>query len=364
MKLSERVIGLLLVIVMSFTFVPNSIAQDLECEGWSDIEVNSEDYQNLKVVCDLGWIKGGDDGLARLGDKVSRIEMVAIINRVFNLDVDSVSGELAFENLSEQFVDSEFDEFREGNIWMYKNLALGGKLTSRFNSKFWTGYPDETFKMGKSVNLTEFMKVFMLALEKQELMNGNFRLKEYTGDQWYHPYLNFLNDKGVVSVVENEVIAGEDSFGLEQALTRRDVVNLIVRTLERDVYNKWKGYEFGEFSLMIPYYLKEVDSGKDNLTKFASVYDDLDLKLVKFLSTSEVTLPGSFVSVYVNSEIEDQVRNLYRTDRCSEMNEDCIRVYWFELYDGSVFILEGTFDENKKASGQEAVDRMMRTLSL
>jgi hypothetical protein len=364
MKLSERLIGLLLVIVMFFSLVPNSMAQSLECESWSDVDVNSEDYQSLKIVCDLGWIKGGDDGSARLGDKVSRIEMVAIINRVFDLDVDSVSGELAFENLSEQFVDNEFEEFKESNVWMYKNLALGSTLSSRFNSKFWAGYPDETFKMGKSVNLTEFMKVFMLALEKQELMNGNFRLKEYAGDQWYHPYLNFLNDKGVVSVVESEVIAGENSFGLEQALTRRDVVNLIVRTLERDVYNKWKGYEFGDFSLMIPYYLKEVESGKENLTKFASVYDDLDLRLVKFLSTSEVTLPGNFVSVYVNSEIEDKVRNLYRTDRCSEVNGDCIRVYWFELYDGSVFILEGTFDETKKASGQEAVDRMMRTLNL
>jgi len=53
------------------------------------------------------------------------------------------------------------------------------------------GYPDGSFRPGKTVNFAEALKIILVAYERETLPNNS--------DDWFEPYVNFLDENNVLS---------------------------------------------------------------------------------------------------------------------------------------------------------------------
>ncbi|MCR8657358.1 LamG-like jellyroll fold domain-containing protein [Paenibacillus endoradicis] len=105
---------------------------------FSDLEKNSEASKQVNIAATAGYIKGYGDGSFHPDQAVTREEVAVILQRVFQL-VGQTYG-------LDKLIDS--DKLKNWSI-----AAVGALL----HDQYIKGYPDQTFKPEKSVTLAEFI---------------------------------------------------------------------------------------------------------------------------------------------------------------------------------------------------------------
>lgn len=105
---------------------------------FTDLENNSEASSQVNIAATAGYIKGYGDGSFRPNRAVTREEVAVILHRVFQL-VGQSDG-------LDKLLDS--DKLHDWSI-----AAVGALL----HDQYVKGYPDQTFKPAKSVSLAEFI---------------------------------------------------------------------------------------------------------------------------------------------------------------------------------------------------------------
>ena len=328
------------------------------CGNWEDVSSDVAGYQDMLEVCELNWIKGGG-GKLNLENKLKRIELVAVVNRVLEVETSSVDGVLAYENVSAIYTD--LGEYRESRDWMYKALYYGGKQEANFSQKFWKGYEDGTFKMTKEISFAEFSKLILFAFEKMGELNGNFRLVQYNGDDWYSNYFNFLDSKGVLDYSDGEFLFEGELYSVHDSMTRKDAIRFISKILDRDIYTSGKLYQLNEMTIELPFYLDEDVAVNDSVRVWKDKVGDGILRTVKVLEGEDVVMPAEFVSVYVPTRLSSEVSNMYRIDKCNESNM-CVRAFWLVLKRGQVLVVEGSFAKEKTTQGERVVNDILDTI--
>jgi hypothetical protein len=358
----KKVIVALLVSIFGFSNVFTGVvdAESLNpCGNWEDVEPGANGFEDMVEVCELNWIKGGG-GKLYLKKNLKRIELVAVVNRVLGVNKYTVDGEDAHKTLSETY--SDMGEYDENKDWMYLALDKGVAQKANFNQSFWSGYPDGSFKMMKDISYAEFLKLLLFSFEKMEQLNGNFRVLDYSGGDWYSSYFNFLDYYKVLEIQEggDSFLFEDDQYSVHDAVSREMAIRLISRILDRDVYSVGKTYEFEGVSLEVPYYMKEVSQSNESLKIWKDEEGDSKLKVVKVLKSSEAVMPKDFISVYVPTRLSGRVTKMYRVDKCSDI--ECLRGFWLVLVNGDILILEGAFAKEKTASGEKAVDLIVNSI--
>jgi hypothetical protein len=265
----------------------------------------------------------------------------------------------AFDSLSNEFNDiSEYDSSKD---WMYKTIYVGVEQVANFNQKFWNGYQDGSFRMVKDISFAEFSKLILFSFEKKDKLNGNFRLNQFSGEDWYSAYFNFLESKGVLVFEGEEFEFDGKTFSVHDSMTRYDAIKFISRILERDLYVGGNAYLLGDVNFEIPYYLDQVGSENEDVMIWRDNQGDSNIEVVKILKGSDVPMPSEFISVYVPTRISNEVSTMYRIDKCSDAGT-CVRAYWLTLNDGSLLLIEGRFLQEKTALGSRAVDSIVDSL--
>lgn len=361
MKLMMRRISFALVVMLMVSLFPTRAKLlDNKCSSWSD--VSGELSSRVQVVCEAGWMEGYSDGSFGVGKKLSRIEMVSLINKVLDVKLSN-NPSSDYENLSLRFEDKFFDEYDSGFDWMYLNLKVALNLRLSGGETMWNGYPDSTFKPLDNVKFVEFLKVVLIANMLDDNLNGNYRLNQYSGDEWFSNYVNFLIAKSVISEDSGLFKVGDVVLSLDESLTRDKAAVILSEILWKGVTYEYKTEALSELELDLPIFMDAVDTSSEVLFRWKSKYDNNDLLSLKLLKSNEIKLPANFVTVYVPTRFVGDVVNLYRSDQCAVDVKQCIRVYWFELSDGRVMILEGSFSDEKTTAGQAAVDNVMRSIN-
>lgn len=358
--MKNRIISLMLaVLLVNLVPVNVSFAQSAQiCGEWDDVSAETEDYFKMIEVCELNWIRGGN-GKLNLNQKLKRVELVAIVNRVLELDTASNDPNFAYAFLADEFNDmSEYDSSKD---WMYKTMYIGVQQVANFNQKFWNGYQDGSFRMLNDISFAEFSKLILFSFEKNDKLNGNFRLNEFSGDEWFSAYFNFLESKGVLSLDGETFDFEGETFSVHDSMTRYDAIKLIYKMLERDIYIGGVDSYLDNASFVIPYYLDEVDSENEEVKIWRDNQGDSNIEVVKILRSSDVVMPLEFVSVYVRTRISSDVDKMYRIDKCSDAGT-CVRAYWLVLKDNNVLLIEGRFIKEKTALGSRAVDSIVDSL--
>lgn len=358
----KKVVVALIVSVFGFSNVFTGIvdAQSLNpCGNWDDVDESVGGFEDMVEVCELNWIKGGA-GKLQLKKNLKRIELVAIVNRVLQVNKYTLDGFEAYENVKEKYVDiGDYDSSKD---WMYLALEKGSVQKANFNQGFWNGYSDGTFRMMNDISYAEFTKLLLFSFEKMDRLNGNFRLTQYVGGDWYSSYFNFLDSFGVLEFMDdgdNFRFEGE-VYSVHDFVSREQAIRVISRVLERDVYAIGEPYSFEGISLEIPYYMEEINQSNENLRIWKDKEGDSKIKVVKILKSFDAVMPKEFVSVYVPSRLSSDVKRMYRVDKC--FGGECLRGFWLVLNDGAIVILEGAFEETKKALGERAVDLIMNSI--
>lgn len=359
--MKNRVFSFVLALSVLFNFgVFSANAQaSIVCGDWNDVDQNVEGFDEMVEVCELNWIRGGG-GRLNLNNKLKRIELVAIVNRVLGLDT-SVEGEIAYQSLIDQF--NDIGDYDPAKDWMYRGMYLGVEQQANFNQRFWNGYEDGTFRKMNDISFAEFSKLILFSFEKMDELNGNFRLSEFNGLEWYSNYFNFLENKGVLSYEDGMFEFDGKKRSVHEVMTRHDAIKFISKMLDRDIYLSGKVYEFDGARLEIPFYMAESETVSQNVRVWRDETNDGALVSVKLLKDKDLNMPYEFSSVYVPLRLQDQVERMFRIDRCNE-SDSCLRAFWLVMKNGEILVIEGSFDKEKTASAEKAVSSIVDSIEL
>ncbi len=174
-------------------------------EVFSDVDGESKSYDAISFLKEHDVISGYPDGTFKPDNVVSRVEALKFILNGINSDLITAR-KLPFPDTS-------------AREWYSSYLATG------YNRMIVEGYPDSTFKPANTVNRAEFLKMLLTAMNIE--IENNVRTDVYedvSADEWYAPYVQYGKDK-------NLLIIKDGKFRPEEGMTRREVAELIYRTI-------------------------------------------------------------------------------------------------------------------------------------
>lgn len=196
------------------------LAPDLALAAFTDVPDTHEHFAAVQWMEGRNVVKGYEDGTFQPGWEVNRAEALKIILLASEIPVDAsidVSGEAAL------FPDVKADQ------WFYpyvkKALQLGVV----------GGYPDGTFRPGKSINLAEMLKMVYLANQLAPPAVTRSPYPDVDAAVWFSSYAADAKSK-------NFVAASSDGFlHPEAAVLRGDLTEIMyrfsyVKTFEKEVF--------------------------------------------------------------------------------------------------------------------------------
>lgn len=144
----------------------------------------------------LGIMLGDESGNLKLGDKVTRCEFVAFVNRMMSFENDA-----DIEN-----IDMPFKDMKKKH-WAYNTIRIALKY------RLISGYTDNTVRPDATVNFAEAQAILIRALGYEKAMTG----------KWPENVLNKGRDLGISNGVElekyKELTRGEAAILIYNALT-------------------------------------------------------------------------------------------------------------------------------------------------
>lgn len=210
--------------------------------SFSDVYENSTYYEAIQFLSDEGIVTGYPDGSFHYGYTINRAELLTIVTRAVedNLNLSSDQWD-SYEN------ESCFTDVKKGN-WYTKYVCLA-------KDQGWVGgYPDGTFLPAKAVNFVEALKITMEALEI-EYDSGT--------DVWYEGFFNSASEKQLIpSTISN----------VSQMINRGEMSELIARTLKykSGELSEWLGAGEGEGEEEVPEDEDESSSNKVKISDYST----------------------------------------------------------------------------------------------
>lgn len=174
-------------------------------EVFNDVDSDAKSYDAISFLKEHEVIRGYPDGSFKPENVVSRVEALKFILNGINSDLITAR-ELPFPDTS-------------AREWYSSFVATG------YNKRIVEGYPDSTFKPANTVNRAEFLKMLLTAMNID--IDKNVRADVYEdvpADAWFAPYVQYGKEK-------NLLIIKNGKFGPEEGMTRREVAELIYRTI-------------------------------------------------------------------------------------------------------------------------------------
>lgn len=167
-----------------------NFGMDSGCAGFEDVAVDDPYCPAIGYVRAQGIFSGYPDGTFGADLEINRAETVKVITEGFDYAILKDNG----TNLG-------FSDVEVGSWYMgYLNTAKTAGIIE--------GYPDGTFKPGKTVNYVEMMKIFLETADAE-------LVEPATGSAWYQKYVNYATENGL-TVYEN----------LDAGMKRGDVAKL------------------------------------------------------------------------------------------------------------------------------------------
>lgn len=213
----DKIIAKTLFAVLIFTiFTPASQAGILP---FSDIEKETKYYEAIADLYEQGIIAGYNDNTFKPDREVNRVEALKIILKSAGIDTSETTQTSAFTDVT----DTEWYS-------AYLNKAVEKNIIS--------GYEDGTFKPENSVNLAEFLKIFINANEliATDPTEEQIFFADTDKTAWYAPYINFG--------AENALIYpdSENNIHPSDYLTRAQLAYIIYRYKNADYFSGEVGF--------------------------------------------------------------------------------------------------------------------------
>ncbi len=195
MKKTSNVILSLLTSLALVTATPTALA------SFSDVNQNNSNFTAINALEENDIISGYADGTFRPNNTINRVEFLKIVLESSGISLDTAQ--------STGFTD--VDE----NSWYAPYLQKAKK-------EGWiSGYADNTFKPGNTINQVEALKIMA---EVQ-----NWTLTDTPNEAWYQPYVNFAQNKNVLN--------SSTPLDAGKLLTRSEVANLLYTSIIQGVAN-------------------------------------------------------------------------------------------------------------------------------
>lgn len=175
---------------------------------FTDIDEDNEHYIAIKYLYDEKIISGYPDGSFKPDKKVSRVEALKFITEALVGKDKKV-----YDPKNLPFADTEL------GVW-YSGYVATAQLNGLVN-----GYPDKTFRPAQDVNLAEFSKIALNAIDAK--VPETVKVDPYSDvekDQWYAPFIAYAKQKNFLDEDRSKVYPGE-------AMTRADVAEFIFRIM-------------------------------------------------------------------------------------------------------------------------------------
>lgn len=175
---------------------------------FTDVDEDNEHYLAIKYLYNEKVISGYADGTFQPDKKVTRVE--------------------ALKFITEALLDKKQKVYNPGTL-PFKDTELGVWYTSYVATAqangLINGYPDQTFRPAQDVNLAEFAKIALNAIDAKLPANvTEDPFNDVAHDAWYAPFISYAKSKNFLDTDRSKVYPGD-------AMTRGDVSEFIFRIM-------------------------------------------------------------------------------------------------------------------------------------
>ncbi len=177
MRLSKRIVSMLLVAVFAFVSMVPAFAAD-----FSDLTSGSQVYEAVSVLSKLGVINGYEDGTFKPDNNVTRAEFTAMLLRARGL---GSLGSTSLENPPFPDVSTSDVSWAIGNIRTAREMGIIN------------GYEDGTFRPNNNVLYEEAIKMVVCSL--------GYANYSPEGTEWYSKYIITANSLKILDKVGGSV---------------------------------------------------------------------------------------------------------------------------------------------------------------
>lgn len=178
-----------------------------------DVNESHDNFDGIAYVESEGIVQGYEDGTYRPDDRINRAEFTKIlVEAAYN---DEVINQCINQHAAKYMI-SFGDAFLDvpDTEWFAKYVCTA------YAKDVIEGYPDGSFKPAGDINFVEAAKIIVKTFD--------YPTEEYTGAEWYVPYVNVLEDKFAIP---------SSVSGYSAAMTRGEMAEMIYR-LRADVMDK------------------------------------------------------------------------------------------------------------------------------
>lgn len=199
-----------------YLYVTSTVGETVPCGGYSDIDVSSAYCKAIIEMQKLGIFEGYADGTFGAYNPINRAETVKVILRALNRPIKLADGNDA------GFIDVNT------SAW-YMNYIYTARMMGVIN-----GYPDSTFKPGKTVGKAELLKIFLKATGTALPTCTYAPYKDTPIDyktKWYMPYACYAKQYTLVD-------ANNGYLNPSEPMKRGDVAQLFYRYQMQNLFNK------------------------------------------------------------------------------------------------------------------------------
>lgn len=175
---------------------------------FKDVDVVHSNYDAIKYVKDESIVQGYDDGTYRPDSNVNRAEFTKIL-------VEAVYDDLVITDCINQHAAKYMITFGDAFIDVPATEWYSKYVCTAYANEIVEGYPDGTFKPGDNINFVEAAKIIVEAFD--------YTTEEFTGADWYVPYVSVLEDKFAIPTTIDD---------FSSKLTRGEMAEIIYRLKE------------------------------------------------------------------------------------------------------------------------------------
>jgi hypothetical protein len=156
--------------------------------AFTDVPYSAYFGEAIKYLKDNGIVQGYEDGTFGILKGINRAEFVKILEESKgHYDYGDTEAELDSCTLATSFSDVPKTE------WFYKYVCLAVK------QGLVSGYPDGTFRPADNINFAEAAKILAM-----KFLVPTFNYAGYTGNTWYEPYVNALQEYKAIPLSVDE----------------------------------------------------------------------------------------------------------------------------------------------------------------
>lgn len=177
-------------------------------EFFTDVAMDDPSYVAIKFLRDERIISGYEDGTFKPDKKVTRVEALKFISEAL-----LSSDKKVFDPETLPFSDTAV------GVWYSSYVATAAQ------NGLVNGYPDSTFRPAQDVNLAEFSKIALNAIDAK--LPSSVKEDPYNDvskDAWFAAFIDYAKEHNILDNKRSKIYPGD-------AMTRRDVAEFIFRIL-------------------------------------------------------------------------------------------------------------------------------------